>query len=395
MASSVIKGRTVPIRSWASPSTIEPQALKQLKAIASLPWVAHHVAVMPDVHLGKGATVGSVIAMKGAVAPAAVGVDIGCGMAAVRTSLLGRQLPDNLRSLRAAIEGHVPVGRALHREPIWGDAGGEVRAEVADLLARFSRLTPVVQRLLRRAEGQLGTLGGGNHFIEACLDMEERVWILLHSGSRHIGAALAEHHMGVARRSFHGTELPDPDLAVFFAGTPPFEAYRHDLIWAQEYARLNRELMLGRVQAVFRAKWSRITFDMKVSCHHNYVAEECHFGDDVLVTRKGAIRAGAGEMGIIPGSMGSRSYIVRGKGNPLSFESASHGAGRRMSRTQARRAYTVRDLERQTQGVECRKDRGVLDELPKAYKDIDRVMAEQEDLVEIVATLKQVICVKG
>jgi tRNA-splicing ligase RtcB len=395
MASSLINGETVPIRSWAAPHGIEPDTLKQLKAIASLPWVAHHVAVMPDVHLGKGATVGSVIAMKGAVAPAAVGVDIGCGMSAVRSSLFGKQLPDNLRPLRDAIEDCIPVGRAHHVEPIWSDSRGDARSEVARLFARFGDLTPSVQGLAGRAERQLGTLGGGNHFIELCLDTDDRVWILLHSGSRHIGAALAEHHMDAARRAFHGIELPDPDLAVFFAGTPPFEAYRRDLTFAQEYARLNRELMVERVQEVLRAKWPRIGFDGKITCHHNYVAEECHFGDDLLVTRKGAIRAGMGEMGIIPGSMGSRSYIVRGKGNPLSFESASHGAGRRMSRTQARKAFTVRDLERQTEGVECRKDRGVLDELPKAYKDIDRVMADQEDLVEVVATLKQVVCVKG
>ncbi|HVW30571.1 MAG TPA: RtcB family protein [Polyangiaceae bacterium] len=314
MASSVIKGETVPIRSWAPPHTIEAEALKQLKAIASLPWVAHHVAVMPDVHLGKGATVGSVIAMKDAVAPAAVGVDIGCGMSAVRTSILAKQLPDNLRGVRDAIEERVPVGRAFHDDPIWNDARDETRVEVAALLAGFSELAPAVQRLLRRAEAQLGTLGGGNHFIEICLDTEDRVWILLHSGSRHVGAALAEHHMEAARRAFHGMDLPDPDLAVFFAGTPPFEAYRRDLTWAQEYARLNRELMLARVQDALRAKWSRIAFDTEISCHHNYVAEERHFGDDLLVTRKGAIRAGDGEMGIIPGSMGSRSYIVRGKG---------------------------------------------------------------------------------
>ncbi len=395
MASAIIQGHTVPIRSWAAPHSIEPEALKQLKAIAALPWVAHHVAVMPDVHLGKGATVGSVIAMSGAVAPAAVGVDIGCGMSAVRTSLRAKDLPDSLRSVRLSIEELVPVGRAFHDEPVWADAADRTRAEVAALLARFSELTPAVQRLLKRAEGQLGSLGGGNHFIEICLDTEDRVWILLHSGSRHIGAALAEHHMEAARRAFRGKELPDPDLAVFFAGTPPFEAYRRDLAWAQEYARLNRELMLARVQDALRSRWSRIEFDMRISCHHNYLAEERHFGDDLLVTRKGAIRAGDGEMGIIPGSMGTRSYIVRGKGNPLSFESASHGAGRRMSRTQARKSFTVKDLERQTKGVECRKDHGVLDELPKAYKDIDRVMAEQEDLVEIVATLKQVVCVKG
>ena len=395
MASSLIKGQTVPIRTWAAPHTIEPEALKQLKAIASLPWVAHHVAVMPDVHLGRGATVGSVIAMNGAVAPAAVGVDIGCGMSAVRTTLLAKQLPDNLRALRDSIEERIPVGRALHPEPIWSTARHDTRTAVAALLARFGELEPVVQRLLGRAEAQLGTLGGGNHFVEVCLDTEERVWILLHSGSRHIGAALAEHHMEAARRAFHGMELPDPDLAVFFAGTPPFEAYRRDLAWAQDYARLNRALMMLRVEDALCARWPRIAFEEEISCHHNYLAEESHFGEDLLVTRKGAIRARAGELGIIPGSMGTRSYIVRGKGNPLSFESASHGAGRRMSRTQARKSFTVRDLARQTEGVECRKDRGVLDELPKAYKDIDRVMEEQEDLVEIVTTLKQVICVKG
>jgi tRNA-splicing ligase RtcB len=395
MPSTTIKGETVPIRSWAPPHTIEASALKQLKAIASLPWVAHHIAVMPDVHLGRGATVGSVIAMKGAVAPAAVGVDIGCGMAAVRTTLRAGQLPDDLRSLRDSIEERVPVGRAFHDDPVWDEAHDETRLEVGALLARFGELASRVRTLVGRAEGQLGTLGGGNHFIEICLDSESRVWILLHSGSRHIGAALAEHHMEAARRAFHGMILPDPDLAVFFAGTAPFEAYRRDLLWAQDYARLNREIMLARVEDALREKWPQIAFDSKVSCHHNYLAEERHFGDDLLVTRKGAIRAGEGEMGIIPGSMGTRSYIVRGKGNPLSFESASHGAGRRMSRTQARKAFTVRDLERQTEGVECRKDRGVLDELPKAYKDIDGVMAEQEDLVEIVATLKQVVCVKG
>ncbi|HEX3596456.1 MAG TPA: RtcB family protein [Polyangiaceae bacterium] len=395
MPSSLIQGETVPIRSWAPPDSIEPAALAQLKALASLPWVVHHVAVMPDVHLGKGATVGSVIAMKDAVAPAAVGVDIGCGMSAVRTTLLAKNLPDSLRSLRNAIEARIPVGRASHDESIWTHAEPATRSGVVGLLARFDTLAEPVQRLSPRAEAQLGTLGGGNHFIELCLDTDDRLWILLHSGSRHIGAALAEHHMEAARRAFHGAELPDPELAVFFAGTPPFEAYRRDLSWAQDYARLNRELMVARVQGVLRERWRQVAFEATISCHHNYLAEECHFGEDVLVTRKGAIRAGAGELGIIPGSMGSRSYVVRGKGNPLSFESASHGAGRRMSRTQARRTFTVRDLEQQTDGVECRKDRGVLDELPTAYKDIDRVMAEQADLVEVVATLKQVLCVKG
>jgi len=395
MASSLIKGENVPIRSWAPPHTIEPDALKQLRAIASLPWVAHHVAVMPDVHLGRGATVGSVIALRGAVAPAAVGVDIGCGMTAVRTTLLARQLPDDLRRLRDDIETKIPVGRAHHDDPVWAEASEPLRAEARTLFGRFAELTARVQRLARRAEAQLGTLGGGNHFIEVCVDTEGAVWLMLHSGSRNIGAVLAEHHMEAARRSFHGAPLPDPDLAVFLAGTAPFEAYRRDLLWAQEYARLNRDLMMERVRDAMRARWPRIGFDAQVSCHHNYLSEEHHFGEDLLVTRKGAIRARADEMGIIPGSMGTRSYIVRGKGNPLSFESASHGAGRRMSRTQARKAFDVNDLKRQTEGVECRKDRGVVDEIPNAYKDIDQVLEQQEDLVEVVATLKQVVCVKG
>src|SRR6185369_13909554 len=242
---------------------------------------------------------------------------------------------------------------------------------------------------------QLGTLGGGNHFIEVCLDSADRVWLMLHSGSRGIGAALAEHHMEVARRLHHNQALEDRDLAVFLAGTTAFDAYRRDLFWAQEYARFNRQMMLHLLQDVVRRFWPRVTFADAISCHHNYVAEEVHFGDELLVTRKGAIRAGRGEMGIIPGSMGTKSYIVRGLGNPHSFESASHGAGRRMSRGEARKRFTLRDLKDQTAGVECRKDPGVIDETPKAYKNIDKVMEQQQDLVEIVAELKQVVCVKG
>jgi tRNA-splicing ligase RtcB len=390
-----IDGGLVPIRTWAPADEIEGDAIRQLKAVASLPWVAHHVAVMPDVHLGKGATVGSVVALRGAVAPAAVGVDIGCGMAAVKTSLSAGDLPDDLRPLRLAIEEQVPVGRAQYDAPAWASASDEVKERSAALLHRFGDLAPAVRGLGDRASRQVGTLGGGNHFIEVCLDAQNAVWVMLHSGSRHIGAALAEHHMSAARRLFHNKDLPDPDLAVFLAGSPAFDAYRRDLFWAQEYAALNRALMLERILRIVRKKWPRARFDPAVSCHHNYVAEERHFDEDLLVTRKGAIRAGKGELGIIPGSMGTRSYIVRGKGNPLSFESASHGAGRRMSRTQAKASFTVADLERQTKGVECRKDRGVLDEAPKAYKNIDRVMEQQSDLVEIVAELKQVICVKG
>jgi tRNA-splicing ligase RtcB len=262
-------------------------------------------------------------------------------------------------------------------------------------MERFGELEANVRGEAARASLQLGSLGGGNHFIEICLDTGGGVWVMLHSGSRHIGAALAEFHMQRARKLAHNQALPDPDLAVFLAGTPAFAAYRRDLFWAQEYAALNRAVMLERVQNVIRGFWPRVSFEVPVSCHHNYVAEERHFEEDLLVTRKGAIRAGRGELGIIPGSMGTKSYVVRGKGNPLSFESASHGAGRRMSRTQARKAFNVTDLEQQTRGVECRKDSGVIDEAPKAYKDIDQVLEQQGDLVEIVAELKQVVCVKG
>jgi tRNA-splicing ligase RtcB len=395
MTSTIIKGDRVPIRAWAPIHEIESAALRQLKAVAGLPWVAHHVAVMPDVHVGKGATVGSVIALRGAVAPAAVGVDIGCGMSAVETSLSANDLPDDLRKLRSKIEAAIPVGRGAHRAPVWEDAGDGLKAQGRELFAAYGDLAKVRLRAAARVGLQLGTLGGGNHFIEVCLDTQRTVWLMLHSGSRFIGAALAEYHMDRASRLLHNEKLPDRDLAVFLAGTPAFDAYRRDLFWAQRYARLNRDVMMKRLKDVVRGFWPRVSFTTHVSCHHNYVAEERHFDEDLLITRKGAIRAGAGELGIIPGSMGTKSYIVRGKGNPLSFESASHGAGRRMSRTQAKKSYSVADLERQTEGVECRKDRGVIDEAPKAYKDIDRVMEQQEDLVEVVAELKQVVCVKG
>jgi tRNA-splicing ligase RtcB len=374
---------------------VEPEALKQLRAVSSLPWVAHHVAVMADVHVGKGATVGSVIALRGAVAPAAVGVDIGCGMAALPTSLTASDLPDSLERLRSAIEAAVPVGHEQHDKEAWRATTEATSQRAGRLWERFGALSEEVQPLVRKARHQLGTLGGGNHFIELCLDGSQRVWLLLHSGSRNIGKVLAELHMARARKLFHNRELPDPDLAVFLAGTPPFEAYRHDLYWAQEYAALNRTVMLELLQSVLRERFPQIEFGELIACHHNYVAEETHFGDELLVTRKGAIRAGVGELGIIPGSMGTRSFIVRGKGSPWSFESASHGAGRRMSRARARKSFTLADLRQQTHGVECRKDAGVLDEVPGAYKDIEQVMAQQADLVDIVAELKQLLCVKG
>ncbi|HEY0705197.1 MAG TPA: RtcB family protein [Polyangia bacterium] len=399
MPYSAITGGKVPIWLWANPKEVEAEALDQLTRVASLPWVAHHVAVMPDVHVGKGATVGSVIAMHGAVAPAAVGVDIGCGMAAVKTTLTAEDLPDDLKKLRLAIERSIPVGRAMHDEAAFDDLkgpeGAALRADGQRLMAGFNTLTSQVRELRDRAGKQLGTLGGGNHFIEICLDAAGAVWLMLHSGSRNIGARLAEYHMGAAQALNHNQGLKDRDLAVFLAGTPQFAAYRRDLYWAQDYARFNRAVMLHALQNVVRGFFPQVRFEAPISCHHNYVAEEHHFGEDVLVTRKGAIRAGKDELGIIPGSMGTKSFIVRGRGNPNSFESASHGAGRLMSRTEARRRFTRSDLRDQTTGVECRKDEGVIDEAPRAYKDIGRVMQQQDDLVEIVAALKQVVCVKG
>lgn len=389
-----------PIRMWAEPESVEPQALEQLRNVAALPWT-HGVAVMPDVHLGIGATVGSVIAMEGAVSPAAVGVDIGCGMSAVRTTLQADQLPDNLGRLRGRVEQAIPVGRGVHHKDVRLEAVQEPGAKKPlrgwhDFWEGFDELEPAVTRGKRgRVTEQMGTLGGGNHFLEVNVDTEGAVWLMLHSGSRGIGNQLAAHHIEVARTLPQNQDLPDPDLAVFLADTPQMAAYRRDLFWAQEYARRNRAVMLWLFAEVMRKEFPKIAFDKAISCHHNYVAEETYDGVDVLVTRKGAIRAGGGDLGIIPGSMGTGSYIVRGLGNDAAYNSASHGAGRRMSRTQARKQFSVEDLKKQTKGVECRKDPGVVDEIPGAYKDIRSVMAQQTDLVEIVAELKQVVCVKG
>ncbi|MCC6807917.1 MAG: RtcB family protein [Deltaproteobacteria bacterium] len=390
MAIATLKGKHVDVALWAPLEEVESEALTQLRNITALPWVFKHVAAMPDVHFGKGATVGSVIAMKDAVSPAAVGVDIGCGMAAVETSLSASYLPESLDAIRSAVEAVIPVGHESHDV-----APKQVKKHA--LFGEFDALDPKVasSEMKQKAMRQLGTLGGGNHFIELCLDTKQRVWLMLHSGSRNIGKTLAEVHIARARKLAHNAALPDPDLAVFLAGTPEMAAYRHDLFWAQRYAFANRERMLEVYEDVLRDFFPAVSFRAPILCHHNYVAEETHFGEDVLVTRKGAIRAGKGELGIIPGSMGTRSYIVRGLGNPESFESASHGAGRRMSRGQAKKRFNLRDLAAQTEGVACRKDAGVLDEIPGAYKDIDHVMAQQQDLVEVVAELKQVMCVKG
>jgi tRNA-splicing ligase RtcB (3'-phosphate/5'-hydroxy nucleic acid ligase) len=392
MAATTIQGKHVDIRLWARPETVEDQAMRQLHNIAALPWTFKHVAVMPDVHYGKGATVGSVIAMRDAVSPAAVGVDIGCGMTAVRTSLRAEDLPASLSMLRSQLERAVPVGFAQHRTEAFTDRDAQ---DWTTFWSGFEALTQAVKANSTKALHQMGTLGGGNHFIEICLDTKGQVWVMLHSGSRGIGNLLAQHHIGVAKGLAHNEELPDPDLAVFLANTPEMKAYRHDLFWAQDYARRNRAVMLRLICDVLVKHFPQVSFDVPISAHHNYVAEETHFGEEVLVTRKGAIRAGRGDMGIIPGSMGTGSYIVRGLGNPDSFESASHGAGRRMSRNKARKQFTEADLAAQTAGVECRKDAGVVDEIPAAYKDIDEVIRNQDDLVEVVAKLKQVICIKG
>jgi len=387
MIANISKPGSVDIHLWTPAAEVEPQAMEQLANIAALPWVYHHVAVMPDVHYGKGATVGSVVAMKNAVSPAAVGVDIGCGMGAIETNLHAYDLPDNLEALRAAIEEAIPVGFNSHLV---------IQSErFYELFLQFSALNPKVQDLRDRALLQLGTLGGGNHFIELCLDTKQRVWMMLHSGSRNIGKTLAEIHMSVAKTLAHNADLPDPDLAVFLAGTPEMDAYRHDLFWAQRYAMENRSTMFDLYKGVMRSFFEHVAFGTPILCHHNYVSEERHFGQDVVVTRKGAIRAGRGEMGIIPGSMGTKSYVVRGLGNADSFESASHGAGRRMSRGAAKRKFTLSDLAEQTEGVCCRKDADVIDEIPGAYKPIEDVMVNQRDLVEVVAEIKQVLCVKG
>lgn len=393
MIKGVLESR-VPVKVWADLSTVETSAQEQLKNTASLPFVFKHVAAMPDVHLGTGATVGSVVATKGAICPAAVGVDIGCGMMAIKTNLDHQVVQDKIAEIRHSIERSVPVGHNGNRRVV---------AEVENWPGweKWLELGHPKDGLMNKACSQMGSLGGGNHFIEICLDTEKNVWVMLHSGSRNIGKTVAERHIdkakGIMKRMF--INLPDPDLAYFAQHTPEFDEYLKDLHWCQDYAMNNRQEMMRRILkdlsfAIF-GEDGKIERKMEVNCHHNYVAHEHHFGENVLVTRKGAVRARDGDLGIIPGSMGTRSYIVRGLGNPESFNSCSHGAGRRMSRAGARKRFTVEDLKAQTEGVECRKDEGVIDEIPGAYKDIDEVMANQSDLVEIVATIKQIMCIKG
>jgi tRNA-splicing ligase RtcB len=380
-------------------SDIENQALTQLKQIAQLPIIHSHIAAMPDVHAGIGATVGSVIPTLNAIIPAAVGVDIGCGMSAVRLSIKSTQLPDNLAAMRSAIERAVPVGLAAHKTINVRTSSCKKLAHGVDWL--FEK-HPAVMKMLKQPETlwtkQLGTLGSGNHFIEICVDETKDVWVMLHSGSRGIGNAIGNYFIKLAKRDMekHIHNLPDKDLAYFTEGSENFIDYVTAVNWAQEYARLNREEMMGLVLRAIAPFLPPFRSDRHaINCHHNYVSRERHFGEDVIVTRKGAISAREGELGIIPGSMGAKSYIVKGKGNTDSFCSCSHGAGRKMSRTAARHAFSRDDLIAQTKGVECRKDKNVIDEIPAAYKDIEEVMANQSELVEIVHTLKQVLCIKG
>jgi len=378
---------------------IEPTARAQLVNISKLPIVHHHVAAMPDVHLGIGATVGSVIPTKRAIIPAAVGVDIGCGMIARRLSLTAEDLDEQkLRNVFAQISRDVPVGFESHDDRgARTDAAKRFKKGLTRIMGKHSGIGKRVSKRTSWVH-QLGTLGGGNHFIEVCLDEEKRVWVMLHSGSRGIGNAIGSYFIELARRDAERNQLqlPDRDLAYFPEGAKHFDDYVEAVGWAQDYARANRaEMMELVVDALHRHLPAFDATEEAVNCHHNYVERERHFGEDVWLTRKGAIRAGAGELGIIPGSMGARSYIVRGRGNPESFHSCAHGAGRRMSRNAAQKKFSVDDLESQTQGVICRKDKGVLDEIPGAYKNIDEVMANQSDLVEVVHTLKQVLCVKG
>jgi len=394
----------VPIKMWTRGVPVEDGARAQLARAAQMPFVFKHVAVMPDVHVGIGATVGSVIPTKGAVIPAAVGVDIGCGMMAARTSLVASDLPDNLEAIRSAIEQAVPHGRVVGRgkrdNGSWGDPPAPIVEAWATLAQRFDRLTDKHPRLKNTNNlVHLGTLGTGNHFIELCLDEEQRVWVMLHSGSRGVGNAIGTFFIELAKqdmRKWH-INLPDEDLAYFPEGTDHFDDYVEAVGWAQDFAALNRRMMMTNVIRALRGQIAK-PFDAEmeaVNCHHNYVQRENHFGENVLVTRKGAVRAAKGVMGIIPGSMGAKSFIVRGLGNPESFDSCSHGAGRVMSRTAAKKLVTLDEHIADTAGVECRKDEGVIDETPKAYKPIEAVMAAQADLVEIVHTLKQVVCVKG
>ncbi|MCQ4164543.1 RtcB family protein [Tahibacter harae] len=405
MASSnynVIQEGGVPIKAWTRGVPLEDEARQQLINMSKLPFIHKWISVMPDVHLGKGATVGSVVPTVGAIVPAAVGVDIGCGMIAARTSLVASDLPDDLAPLRSAIEKAVPHGRTVgpRDKGAWANPPTRAVEGWSTLAEGFRRIVEKHPKLARSNNlNHLGTLGTGNHFVEVCLDEEQRVWFMLHSGSRGVGNAIGTHFIELAKQDMRRwmINLPDQDLAYLPEGSEHFADYVHAVEWAQQFARTNRAIMMEHVVQAARkviAKPFEVATEA-VNCHHNYVNREHHYGKDVLVTRKGAVSARQGEMGIIPGSMGAKSFIVRGLGHAESFHSCSHGAGRVMSRTEAKRRISLEDHRKATAHVECRKDADVVDESPAAYKPIDAVMAAQSDLVEIVHTLRQVVCVKG
>ena len=387
----------VPVKIYTK--DVDEESLTQLRKMAQLQFIHSHIAVMPDVHLGKGATVGSVIPTKNAIIPAAVGVDIGCGMNALRLSLKASQLPDNLSTLRNAIERKVPVGFEMHKQI---KAKSSTLSPLDKKLQRITDKHPALKRMLRSFDvtwqKQLGTLGGGNHFIELCIDENDDIWVMLHSGSRGLGNVIGTYFIERAKKEAQHRfgHVPDKDLSYFAEGSTNFDDYVEAVEWAQEYAFENRREMMRLILEAIRPLLPSFQMTKEaINCHHNYVQKELHFGEDVFVTRKGAIRAGLDEYGIIPGSMGAQSFIVKGKGNPDSFCSCSHGAGRKMSRSKAKHLFNQQDLIAQTVGVECRKDKGVVDEIPSAYKDIHQVMANQNDLIDVVHTLKQVLCIKG
>lgn len=402
---TISKDGSAPIKAWTKGVPFEDAAQQQLHNIAQMNMVHSHIAVMPDVHYGLGATIGSVIPSVEAVIPAAVGVDIGCGMVAAKTSLRAEDLPDNLKEIRSAFEAAVPHGRTgrgrgKRDNGAWHNIPDVVAAEWLKLQARFERICekhPAIKNT--NNINHLGTMGTGNHFLELCLDENNAVWLMLHSGSRGVGNRIGNYFIELAKKEMerHQINLPDENLAYLQEGSEYFDDYVEAVEWAQDFAAKNREIMMHNAIKAMR-KVLKVDFsarEMGVNCHHNYISREHHFGKDCYVTRKGAVRAEHGEMGIIPGSMGERSFIVRGLGNPESFNSCSHGAGRVMSRTKAKKAFNIADQVAATEGVECRKDAGVIDEIPHAYKDIDKVMDAQKDLVEVVHTLKQIVCVKG
>jgi tRNA-splicing ligase RtcB len=382
-----------PVKMWLPQLDVENAAMQQIENTASLPFIFKHLAIMPDAHYGIGATVGSVVATKGAIVPACVGVDIGCGMMAAKLPYQANHLPDNLRGLFDAISAIVPVGFAMHDNPCSSDQWDE-------LVFGYLQLPESISQDSNRVQRQLGTLGGGNHFIEVCLDLNDQVWIMLHSGSRGIGNKIGSYYIEQAKKIMDAymIKLLDPNLAYLADGTEMFNAYWRDLQWAQAYAMENRQMMMRLVLHALSHtcfEGAPIVPELTVNCHHNYAERENHYGENVLVTRKGAVRARVGDMGIIPGSMGTKSYIVEGLGNAESFCSCSHGAGRTMSRAAANKRFTIDDAILQTKGIMCKKDASIIDELPGAYKDIDQVMENQKDLVKIVAQLRQVLCVKG